>query len=61
MSGIVNYESGDNDVWEEDIFNDVRDTVYVAFVKLAQVFELNVFCPVHIHTSRRIADIFSEY
>lgn len=48
MSGIVNYESGDNDVWEEDIFNDVRDTDYDAFVKLAQVFELNVFCPVHI-------------
>ncbi len=30
------------------MLNDVRDSDYDAFVKLSQVFELNVFCPVHM-------------
>lgn len=32
----------------EDIFKDVREKDYDAFVKLEQVFQLNVFYPVHI-------------
>lgn len=47
-NSIVDYVSEDNDIWEEDMLNDVRDSDYDTFVKLAQVFQLNVFCPVHI-------------
>lgn len=32
----------------EDVFNDVRENDYDAFVKLEQIFQLNVFYPVHI-------------
>ena len=45
MSKIVDYVSEDN---KNDMLNDVRDSDYDAFVKLSQVFELNVFCPVHM-------------
>ena len=45
MSKIVDYVSEDN---KNDMLNDVCDSDYDAFVKLSQVFELNVFCPVHM-------------
>mgnify|MGYP002712272505 FL=1 len=32
----------------EDVFKDVRENDYDAFVKLEQIFQLNVFYPVHI-------------
>ena len=41
MSKIVDYVSEDN---KNDMLNDVRDSDYDAFVKLSQVFELNVSC-----------------
>ena len=45
MSKIVDYVSEDN---KNDMLNDVRDSDYDEFVKLSQVFELNVFCRVHM-------------
>ena len=47
MSKIVDYVSEDN---KNDMLNDVRDSDYDAFVKLSQVFELNVFLSL-IHIS----------
>ena len=32
----------------EDVFKDVRENDYDTFVKLEQIFQLNVFYPVHI-------------
>ncbi len=48
MSKIVDYVSEDN---KNDMLNDVRDSDYDAFVKLC-IFELNVFCPVHMEGRR---------
>ena len=47
----------------EDVFKDVRENDYDTFVKLEQIFQLNVFYPVHIEDDNdwSVAYLMNEY